>query len=210
MDDEYMTNTPEFPEPSSTENVGATGAGGATATLPRIPAPPATYPVPPRRRNGWAIFFGIIAAAMGGLLLLVIGLLALGTAVVAGIASGDIQVETNQVEIEVAPTNLADLPSSIVEDSGKIEVDLTEIDIAEFQASDQPVELDVDLDFGEITVIVPEELDVSIDASVDLGDLTVFNDNNDGFDNTIVRRNDNADVALDLDLNVGKIEVIRG
>ena len=206
---ERMTNTPEFPESSSDEHVGATGAGGATATLPPTPPPPGPPPVP-RRSNGWAIFLGIVATAVAAGLIVLIGLLAIAATIVAGIASGEIDVDTDQVEIAIAPANLADIPQSIIEENGDIEIDLTELDIAELQASDEAVGLNVNVDFGEITVIVPEELDVSVDASVDVGDITVFGDNEDGFDNTLIRSNPNADVALDLDLNVGKINVVRG
>ncbi len=209
MDDEDMTNTPEFPESSSTEDVDAIGAGGATATLPQIPAPSAPYPAQ-RRTSGWTIFFSIIAAAMAGMLMLVVGIFAVGAAVVAGIASGDIEVDTDRVDIAIVPETLADLPSSIVEENGKIEVDLTELNIADLDASDEPVGLDVDVDFGEITVIVPDGLDVSVNASSDLGDVTVFGDSDDGFSNTVIHTGDDAAIALDLDLDVGKIEVIKG
>ncbi|MGH1491831.1 MAG: LiaF domain-containing protein [Acidimicrobiales bacterium] len=201
-----MTNTANSPEPSATDTGAQTGT---TATLPPIPvAAPGPQPVQ-RRTSGWTIFFGLAAAAMAAILLVVMGLLALGAAVVAGIASGDIEVNTDRVDIDLTPATVAELPASIIEENGEIKVDLTELDVAELQAADQPVELDIRADFGSITVIVPEDLDVSVDAASDLGDVTVFGDSDDGFDNTVIRQNDDADIALDLDLDVGSIDVIR-
>ena len=205
-----MTNEPEFPEPSATENIDQGAA--TTETIPPLPPPPAIpQPVQPRK-NGWAIFGGFVLASMAAFFVFLIGLFAIVIAIIAGIAAGDIDVDVDAdaTEVSFAPLTLDELPTSISEESGEITVDLTELDLAELQAADAPVELDVRADFGRITVIVPEDLDVSVEASVDLGDLTVFDSTEDGIDNTIIRTNDDADIALDLDLNVGKINVVRG
>jgi hypothetical protein len=210
LDDEDMTNEPEFPEPSATENIGQGAA--TTETIPPMPPPPAIPQPVQRRKNGWAIFGGVVLAAVAAFFVFLIGLFAIVIAIVAGIASGDIDVDvdTDQVEVSLVPLTIDELPASITEESGEITVDLTELDLAELQAADAPVELDVRADFGSITVVVPEGLDVSVEASVDLGDLTVFDNSKDGFDNTIIRTDDDADMVLDLDLNVGKINVVQG
>ncbi len=201
-----MTNTPEFDDISAAGPADTNRA--ATGTLP----PPPAMPVQQARRsgNGWTIFFGFVAAAMLGLFVAVIGLFAAGAAFVAAVASGDIEIETTRVEIDLTPDSIGAIPASIVEDAADIEIDLTNIDLAEFQAADTPVELDVNAEVGSITVIVPEDLDVSVDASSDLGDIVVFNDSDDGFDNDLIRPTDDPDLVLELDLNVGKIEVVRG
>ncbi len=201
-----MTNTPEFDDTTGPGSADTNRA--ATGTLP----PPPPVPVQPARKSGrgWTIFFGIIAAAMLGLVIAVIGLFAAGAAFVAAVASGDIEIETDTVAIDLAPASVEAIPSSIEEEAADIEIDLTNIDIAEFQNEQTPVELDVKADYGSITVIVPENLNVSVDASSDLGDIVVFDDSDDGIDNTLIRVNDDPDAILELDLNVGKIEVVRG
>lgn len=199
-----MSNEQEFPAPNPEDN-----ADHQASTPPPPPAPPVMQPVP-RRSNGWAIFGGTVLATMAAFFVLAFGLFAIGVATFVGVAAGEIEVETKTVKVDIAPTSLDALPARISEESGKIEVDLTEIDIAEFEAADGPIELDVRTDFGAIVVIVPEDLDVAVDAAVDLGEIQVFNNTHDGFDNEILELDEDADLSLELDVNVGKIEVRRG
>ena len=210
LDDDIMSNEQEFPAPNPEDNADqASNTANQASTPPPPPAPPVMQPVP-RRSNGWAIFGGTVLATMAAFFVLAFGLFAIGVATFVGVAAGEIEVETKTVKVDIAPTSLDALPARISEESGKIEVDLTEIDIAEFEAADGPIELDVRTDFGAIVVIVPEDLDVAVDAAVDLGEIQVFNNTNDGFDNEIIELDEDADLSLELDVNVGKIEVRRG
>ncbi|MGH1493200.1 MAG: LiaF domain-containing protein [Acidimicrobiales bacterium] len=199
---------PEFPNPNAGHDSGSNTGFGATATLP----PPAPAAPVYQRRSRLAIFFGIVAAGLFALLIALVGLVMVGIAAVAAVASGDWDFDTDTTKVDITPTVLSDLPSNIVEDKGEIKIDLTEMDFSRSAAADGPVELDVRVDYGSIKVIVPEDLVVSVDASVDLGEVTVFDDSSDGFSNSVVNQSSGADtdLELELDLNVGKIEVVRG
>ncbi len=214
-----MSNEPNNPEfPSFENNESDTGFGPTGPAVGTLPPPPAPAR-PAHRRNRAALFLGVIAAVLLSLLIALVGVLAMGIAAVAAIASGDFEINTETVEVEITPTALSELPASISEEKADIEIDLTEVDPAEW-AGEEPFELDVRADYGSIKVIVPDDVTVSVDASSDLGEVKVFGQSSNGFSNDILSHSnavgsdgsDNAktDLELDLDLDIGAIKVVRG
>lgn len=195
---------PNTPAPSSNDHTS-----GATATVPPAPTgQPAQAPIQ-RRTSGVTIFFGVMTVMLTGLLLLVAIPVMVAAALIAGIASGEIEVNSDKVVVDVTPATIEEIPASIVEDNGDVEIDLTNLDAADFDTAVGPVPLDVSLDVGSIKIIVPDDLDVSVDASVDVGEVIVFDDSESGIVNETTRSDDNADLELDLDVDAGRIEVVR-
>lgn len=206
------------PAVNSSTVEGETMAGFSSGGGVGSPPPPNAYgpsghggaPVPPRTGKRR---FGVLAVIAAVLLALVAIPVLAAVAFFAAAANGDLEFSTIRVgadPIVYTPATVEAIPNRIVEDGGELKIDLTELDAADFSDLDEPIEINADLDFGKIMVIVPNDIDVSVDASVGLGDVTVFGDNEDGFDPTIVERNDDADVELDLSVDVGEVVVVEG
>jgi phage shock protein PspC (stress-responsive transcriptional regulator) len=112
-----------------------------------------------------------------------------------------------------APTSVAELQTSYTHDFGDATLDLTSID---FSQVSQPTNVDVKVDFGDLTIIVPPEVDVYMDASVDVGSAEVFDRSWGGIDagsQTIVDYGADGRGGGELHINartdVGRLEVHR-
>jgi len=185
----------------------ASSAGGSGGTV-YGPSGPAGAPVPPpSSRRRW----GLIGIVVGGVLFLLAIPALIIAALVAGVASGEFDLNFDQAQVRYAPATVAAIPDAVVEDGADLVIDLTSLDAADFDSLDAPVPVDADVDIGSIRVVVPEDLDVAIDASVDVGTVSVFGEEDDGFDSSIEVSPDNgaADVDLDLVVGLGEITVER-
>lgn len=106
------------------------------------------------------------------------------------------------------PTSAAQLETFYEVDAGTIELDLSALDSTMFASFDEPVEVDVQVDFGAISVAIPEDLRVEINADADLGDLQVLGQSEDGPSPDINVTIDDPDVVLNLDVDLGEIDVV--
>ncbi len=138
-------------------------------------------------------------------LIVLVPLVAAGI-VIALLATGQIDARPG-FSATYQPDQRADVPFDIDHDLADIELDLTEIDPADFDGEARPIAIDIDL--GEIEVIVPEGMTVEVDATVDLGEVNVFGDEEDGIDNNVSVGADDPDISLDLQVGFGKITVRR-
>lgn len=176
--------------------------GGAAPTEPTAPfvAPPVVQqPVVPRSRGRRAAKFGLFGA-LGLALLVLIAVPLIAFAVIFG---SDIDFDNTSRRVIVEN----EVPSEITQDVGELIVDLRDFDFAE-----NPVEaesLSVSLDAGEITVVLPEDIRVQVEASADAGDVTVFEQSEDGIGIDIVVDESDPHLILEVDLDVGEIEIVR-
>ena len=168
---------------------------------------PAGAPVPPpSKRRRWGIISLVTAVV---LFVIAIPVLIFGL-IVAAIATDGFDLDFEQSTLEFNPVTVAAIPESVSRDGAELVLDLTSLDAADFEELDAPVPVEAQVDFGSIRVIVPEDMTVDVDAQVDIGSVTVFGDSQDGFDASIKRSPaDDADVSLDLEVDVGEIVVDR-
>ena len=165
---------------------------------PTAGATPPGSPVPPRSGRRKAAVLGFIG------LLLFLPVMIIGGLVMAAIF-GNFEFESDPgARYVYEPATVGLLPESIERDEGSILVDLTQLDGATF---DEPAEVDVDLGFGEIEVVIPEGMAVEIDAGAGLGSVKVFDRSNDGVRPSITNVAADADVILDLHVDVGEVRV---
>jgi phage shock protein PspC (stress-responsive transcriptional regulator) len=176
-----------------------------TAPLPPVDpvgptsgAIPTGSPVPPRSGRRKAAVLGFIG------LLLFFPVLVIGALITAAVF-GNLDFEADPgASYTYEPATVELLPESIERDEGKILLDLTQLDGATF---DEPTEVDVNLGFGEIEVVIPEGMAVEVDADAGLGSVTVFDRNDDGVRPSITNVTAEADVILDLHVDVGEVRV---
>ncbi len=168
------------------------------------PSPPGP-PVPPRssgRRFGIAV-----AVILGILALLIIPLLALIGLIVFGITS---ELNDERVNLTLTPTSAEEFPIDVEHNVAEIVVDLTGLSPEDLDALDGPATIDVEADVGSIRVIVPDDLAVSVDAETDLGDVSVFDDSDSGISNEVTSTVEDPDLEIELNLDIGEIDVVRG
>ncbi|MFK8024821.1 MAG: PspC domain-containing protein [Ilumatobacter sp.] len=153
------------------EVVGAE-AGGAGGAVPSFatPPPPVGEPVPPRRRRRW-----VVRILVAGVVLFSLGIAAIAAAFATGGFDGfELKIGDDALVVaNYVPETLDDLPDSIDARVGGVRIDLTDLDLAEFDDLDSPFELDIDLRDGGVDLTLPDDLAVSIDASVRDGDIDV-------------------------------------
>ncbi len=185
---------------------------------PAPPSAPVGQPVPPRSaKRKW--FLGL---TMGAVVLFFASLIAVPIAIIAWGDVDSIDFETGTFDfrfdddvalIDVAPEDLSDLPDPIDAEGGDVTIDLSGIDVAEFEALDEPAVLDIELGTGDVDIILPEGLEYSIDADVSNGDIDT---DLDGVSPSVDRSSqgeaisvENADADLDLriDLRRGDITI---
>jgi hypothetical protein len=113
-------------------------------------------------------------------------------------------------DVVIRPTTAAAVQDSYDVPAGRIELDLTRVADPE-NLDGRSVDLDVNV--GEIVVIVPDDIDVSYNARIDYGGVidtpTAVRD---GWESQLDGELDggpdsNAQVALDIDLRMGHIEL---
>ena len=171
---------------------------------------PIGQPVPPRSRRRRVGLIGIIVA--GVLVVVAVPVLLVG-ALIAGIASGNIDFDFDQAQVQLIPTSTDAIPDSIVRDNAEIVIDLTTLDAADFDDLDGPIPVDAKTDVGSIRVIVPDDVAVDVQADVDIGSVSVLGESDDGFNSSVDvspgSSEGEAAVELDLDVGIGEIVVER-
>ena len=161
--------------------------------------PASSVPVASRSRGRKV---GIIALILIGLSVPVIAI-----AGAVGFATRSVSINDTTV---FGPVEIADIPLVINEDTGEHILDLTAVDFSSIEAGDEPVEVMVDVDLGRIEVIVGPDVRVDAVAEVNgLGSVTVFGDESDGFEPRLTTTADDAQLDLDLRVDLGDIEVTR-
>lgn len=193
-----LVQPPSAPVPASAGGVpsSASPTPGFVANPGPIGAP---VPPPKRRRSRWLIAFGVLTSLF---VLVMIPIL-----VVLALAFGSFGDTTR-----FTPTTVDEIPTFYSDEVDRLEIDLSDLDAADFDSEAGPVEISADLDLGSITVIVPEDISVSVDSAVDLGSITVFGESVDGFDSTVSSggaNSANVDIDLQLDIDIGEITVKR-
>ncbi len=182
------------------------------------PNAPVGQPVAPRSA-GRKWFLGL---AIGSVILFFSAIVAVP---IAFIAWGDLEsfdIETGTIDfrfdddvafIDVAPTDVADLPEPIDAEGGDISIDLSDIDLAEFEALIVPAEIDIELGAGDIEIILPEGLGYSIDAEVNDGRISGEVDgeslpiDSSSTGKTLTVDDDDADLVLHIELRRGDLTV---
>lgn len=199
--------------PAGAAMAGAGSAGGVMSPPPAPPAPPVQpglavpppAPVPPRSRSRRFVKVGLVA----GIALALLAIIAIPIIIIVAIASSDFEVTTDRQVVSI-PASVEDIPATIREDDAEIILDLRELEAADFEGEDLPVDIRIDLDFGVVDVIVPDDLRVQVDAESLAGDVDVFDSSSDGLFNERLVDVDDPHVDLVIDLKAGEIDVRRG
>lgn len=106
----------------------------------------------------------------------------------------------------IRPLTADALQSAYGANAGVFHLDLRELDDSMFN---ETFDVDVDMDVGELKVLVPDDLTVAVDAMSNLGDLSVFGSHREGVNEELNIGASNPSVQLDLNVNLGEIEVVR-
>ncbi len=199
--------------PAGAAMAGAGSGGGVMAPPPAPPAPPVQpgpavpppSPVPPRSRSRRFVKVGLVA----GFALALLAIIAIPIIIIVAIASSDFEVTTER-QVVSTPFSIEDIPTTINEDDAEIILDLRQLDSADFEGEDLPVDIRIDLDFGVVDVIVPDDLRVQVDAEALAGDVDVFNNTSDGLFNERLVEVDNPHIDLVIDVKAGEVDVRRG
>ena len=166
---------------------------------------PQGTPVPARSGRRKVAVVGFIGV------LFLIPMLFVG-ALAAAVFLGEVDFEADPgLQYNFTPATVDAIPERIQQDEGSIRLDLTELDLTGLDdaTSGEPAEIDIDLGFGDIEVIIPDGLDVDVDADAGLGSVEVFDRNNDGIRPNVVNTGADADVIIDVHVDVGDIRVER-
>ncbi len=199
--------------PAGAAMAGAGTGGGVMAPPPAPPAPPVQpgpavpppSPVPPRSRSRRFVKVGLVA----GFALALLAIIAIPIIIIVAIANSDFDVTTER-QVVSTPFSIEDIPTTINEEDAEIILDLRQLDAADFEGEDLPVDIRIDLDFGVVDVIVPEDLRVQVDAEALAGDVDVFNSTSDGLFNERLVEVDNPHIDIVIDVKAGEIDVRRG
>lgn len=134
------------------------------------------------------IGIGVIASPSGGarVLLIVIGLF---VALIGGaLAATDVELSGGVGDRNESPTSVDDLEDPYELGIGRLELDLTELDL------DEDTTVRAQIGIGQLVVTVPAARPVSVDAEIGAGDVDVLGEHDDGW---------NADVETEADRGVG-------
>ncbi len=176
--------------------LGAPTVPPATSTTsPRV----AQSPVEPRNRGRRALKF----ALFGLLFLFLLAVLAIPLVALGFIFGGEVDFDVTSRRVIVEN----EIPADINQDVGQLIVDFSSFEFSEGAASSEM--LDVELDVGSVTVIIPDDVRVEIDAESDLGEVTVFGQNEDGVNTFVTVEDDDPQLVLDIQVDVGEINVLR-
>ncbi len=114
-------------------------------------------------------------------------------------------------DITVTPANIAALDDSYREDVGQFTLDLSHVNFTGVDRS-----IDIRLNVGQITVILPPNVDVSVTAKADVGSAHAFGSGRDGINQRALSVSDNgADgvgggtLHIDARVNAGQVEINR-
>lgn len=186
----------------------AAPAGTYAAPMASAPMSPPIAPAPAPKRSrfrrvGFVGLFGLLT-------MILLAIIAVPLILFAAVFGGDIDFDGGQTYV-FSPSNVDDIPTIIREDAGEIVLDLTAVDFSSIGPDDDPLQVDVDLDFGSIKVRLPDDVRVDVDAEGDIaGDVTVFGSSSDGFGPARVFSDDDPQLELELEVNLGEIVVTRG
>ena len=134
------------------------------------------------------IGIGVIASPSGGarVLLIVLGLF---VALVGGaLAATDVEFSGGVGDRTESPTSVDELDDPYELGVGRLELDLTELDL------DEDTTVRAQIGIGQLVVTVPAARPVSVDAEIGAGDVDVLGEHDDGW---------NADVQTEADRGVG-------
>ena len=134
------------------------------------------------------IGIGVIASPSGGarVLLIVLGLF---VALIGGaLAATDVELSGGVGDRNENPTSVDDLEDPYELGIGRLELDLTELDL------DEDTTVRAQIGIGQLVVTVPAARPVSVDAEIGAGDVDVLGEHDDGW---------NADVETEADRGVG-------
>ncbi len=173
-------------------------APSAPWTAPQMPTI-APQPVEPRSRGRKFVVVGLIGAVLLVPMLIVGG-------IVAAVAFSDIDIEVSET---FTPETIEEIPANLGGVDGEYILDLRNVDFSDVDAS-SPVEVAITQDVGRIEVRVGSDVNVEVDADVDLGDVRVFGESEDGISPEVSILDDDAQLVLDLDVDLGEIVVVRG
>ena len=135
-----------------------------------------------------AIGIGVIASPSGGarVLLIVLGLF---VALIGGaLAATDVEFSGGVGDRTESPTSVDELDDPYELGIGRLELDLTELDL------DEDTTVRAQIGIGQLVVTVPAARPVSVDAEIGAGDVDVLGEHDDGW---------NADVQTEADRGVG-------
>ena len=134
------------------------------------------------------IGIGVIASPSGGarVLLIVLGLF---VALIGGaLAATDVEFSGGVGDRTESPTSVDELDDPYELGIGRLELDLTELDL------DEDTTVRAQIGIGQLVVTVPAARPVSVDAEIGAGDVDVLGEHDDGW---------NADVQTEADRGVG-------
>lgn len=134
------------------------------------------------------IGIGVIASPSGGarVLLIVLGLF---VALIGGaLAATDVEFSGGVGDRTESPTSVDELDDPYELGVGRLELDLTELDL------DEDTTVRAQIGIGQLVVTVPAARPVSVDAEIGAGDVDVLGEHDDGW---------NADVQTEADRGVG-------
>jgi len=105
---------------------------------------------------------------------------------------------------------ISEIPTEINETAGSVIIDLSDVDFSSVDTVEERVELDINIEFGDLTVLLPEDVRVDVSADSFLGgDLTVFDQQAEGFSPELDFSEDDPQLILDIEVDSGKLTVKR-
>lgn len=193
--------------------MAAASAGGGVMTPPppsaHTPSPgapvPPPAPVPPRSRGRRLVKIGLLV----GIVLALLAIIAIPIIIIVTIANSDFEVTTDR-QVVSTPFTVDEIPSIINEDDAEVILDLRQLEVADFDGEESPIDVRIDVDFGVVDVIIPDDIRVDVDAESLAGDVDVFDSSSDGLFNERIVRVDDPHIDLVIDVKAGEIDVRRG
>jgi predicted membrane protein len=151
------------------------------------------------------IGIGVIASPAGGarVLLIVLGLF---VALIGGaLAATDVELSGGVGDRNENPTSVDDLEDPYELGIGRLELDLTELDL------DEDTTVRAQIGIGQLVVTVPAARPVSVDAEIGAGDVDVLGEHDDGWNAEVETEADRGvgpELHLELEAGMGGIRVV--
>ena len=116
-------------------------------------------------------------------------------------------------DVTLTPTTVAGIEDSYHQNLGDFKLDLRNVD---FSGLTEPKQVDITMNAGDLTILLPPNVDTTVHAKVNAGDAKVFGARWGGFGSAARDVSDNgADgpgggtLTIDVTLNLGDLEVRR-